>query len=52
MGVPTSDVDYTPAMPGEDHEVHKDIWWGEKTSGLYNKFSFLIYGIHIHTFPI
>ena len=24
MGVPTSEVGYTPAMPGrEDHEVHK-----------------------------
>jgi len=28
MGVPTSEVGYTPAMPRrEDHEVHKDIWW-------------------------
>jgi len=27
MGVPTSDVGYTPAMPRrEDHEVHKDMW--------------------------
>jgi len=27
MGVPTSEVDYTPAMPRrEDHEVHKDMW--------------------------
>ena len=26
MGVPTSEVGYTPAMPRrEDHEVHKDI---------------------------
>jgi len=29
MGVPTSEVGYTPAMPRrEDHEVHKDMWWG------------------------
>jgi len=28
MGVPTSEVDYTPAMPRrEDHEVHKAMWW-------------------------
>jgi len=27
MGVPTSEVGYTSAMPRrEDHEVHKDIW--------------------------
>jgi len=27
MGVPTSEVGYTSAMPrGEDHEVHKDMW--------------------------
>jgi len=35
MGVPTSEVGYTSAMPRrEDHEVHKDMWWhwGEKTS--------------------
>jgi len=28
MGVPTSEVGYTPAMPRrEEHEVHKDMWW-------------------------
>jgi len=28
MGLPTSEVSYTPAMPRrEDHEVHKDMWW-------------------------
>jgi hypothetical protein len=28
MGVPTSEVCYTAAMPRrEDHEVHKDMWW-------------------------
>jgi len=28
MGVPTSEIGYTPAMPRrEDHEVHKDMWW-------------------------
>jgi len=27
MGVPTSEVSYTSAMPRrEDHEVHKDMW--------------------------
>ena len=27
MGVPTSEVGYTFAMPRrEDHEVHKDMW--------------------------
>jgi len=31
MGVPTSEVGYTSAMPRrEGHEVHKDMWgnWG------------------------
>ena len=28
MGVPTSEVGYTAAMPRrEDNEVHKDMWW-------------------------
>jgi hypothetical protein len=28
MGVPTSEVGYTTAMPRrEDHEVPKDMWW-------------------------
>ena len=28
MGVPTSEVRYTPAMPRrEDNEVHIDMWW-------------------------
>ena len=28
MGVPTSEVGYTAAMPRrEDHEVHRDTWW-------------------------
>jgi len=28
MGVPTSEVGYTPATPRrKDHEVHKDMWW-------------------------
>jgi len=28
MGVPTSEVGYTPAMPRrEDYEVHMDMWW-------------------------
>jgi len=33
MGVPTSEIGYTAAMPRrEDHEVHKDMWrhWGKK----------------------
>jgi len=29
MGVPASEVGYIPAVPKrEDHEVHKDMWWG------------------------
>ena len=33
MGVPTSAVGYTAAMPRrEDHEVHKDTWWGHWTN--------------------
>jgi len=28
MGLPTSEVGCTPAIPWrEDHEVHKDMWW-------------------------
>jgi len=28
MGVPTSEVGYTPAMTRrDDHKVHKDMWW-------------------------
>jgi hypothetical protein len=28
MGVPISEVGYTPAITRrEDHEVHKDMWW-------------------------
>jgi len=28
MGVPTSEVGYTSAMPRRDDlEVHKDMWW-------------------------
>ena len=31
MGVPTSEVGYTPAMPKrEDHEVRKGHWGGEE----------------------
>jgi hypothetical protein len=31
MGVPTSEVGYTIAMPRrEDHEVHKDMWKNKK----------------------
>jgi len=41
MGVPTSEVGYTPAMPRrEDHEVHKGhvgaLGWGEV---IYQKIS-------------
>ena len=32
MGVPTSAVGYTAAMfRREDHEMHKDMWWGHWT---------------------
>ena len=35
MGVPTSEVGYTPAMPKrEDHEVRKDIGEGGGKKGL------------------
>jgi len=28
MGIPTSEVGYTPAMPRREvHEVHKEMWW-------------------------
>jgi hypothetical protein len=28
MGVPTSEVGYTTAIPRREvHEVHKDMWW-------------------------
>jgi len=41
MGVPTSEVGYTSAMPRrEDHEVHKDMWghWGKY---IYIKFHYI-----------
>ena len=32
MGVPNSEVGYTAAMHRrEDHEIHKDMWWGHWT---------------------
>jgi len=39
MGVPTSEVGYTYAMPRrEDHEVHKDMWehWGGGYCDIYS----------------
>jgi len=47
MGVPTSEVSYTPAMPRrEDHEVHKDMCghWGEerKEKETYCRRTFLV----------
>jgi len=45
MGVPTSEVGYTSAMPRrEDHEVHKDMWGiggGEKY--IYYLCTYIIY---------
>jgi len=39
MGVPTSEVGYTPAMPRrEDHEVHKDMWWHCRRGGIISLF--------------
>ena len=38
MGVPTSEVGYTPAMPRrEDYEVHKDMWghWKKNYPPIY-----------------
>jgi hypothetical protein len=38
MGVPTSEVGYTTAMPRrEDHEVHKDMCW-HWVKKIYKKF--------------
>jgi len=35
MGVPTSEVGYTSAMPRrEDHEVHKDMWRHRKKKNI------------------
>ena len=37
MGVPTSAVGYTAAMPRrEDHEVHKNMWWGHWNKKKYH----------------
>jgi len=44
MGVPTSEVGYTSAMPRrEEHEVHKGMWghwggggWSSQILGVYN----------------
>jgi len=49
MGVPTSEVGYTSAMPRrEDHEVHKDMWghWGKNKQK--KKFSEPCIVIQIH----
>jgi hypothetical protein len=38
MGVPTSEVDNTTAMPRrEDHKVHKDMWWGGGGGHFYER---------------
>ena len=43
MGVPASEVGYTPAMPRrQDHEVHKDMWWPWEGGG---------YIVHSEAFP-
>jgi len=43
MGVPTSEVGYTSAMPRrEDHEVHKDMWGAlDQKTKIYIKFVLL-----------
>jgi len=39
MGVPTSEVGLTSAMPRrEDHEVHKDMWGEKKKSPTLSMF--------------
>jgi len=46
MGVPTSEVGYTSAMPRrEDHKVHKDMWvhWGGGGLVIYNTFEIGVY---------
>jgi len=38
MGVPTSEVGYTPAMPRrEDHEVHNDMQWQWGGGGIHTE---------------
>jgi len=47
MGIPTSEVNYTPAMPRrEDHEVHKDMWWHWEG----NIYIYICIYPHIHTY--
>jgi len=42
MGIPTSEVGYTSAMPRrEDHEVHKDMWGNGGGRTFTIKFSFV-----------
>jgi len=52
MGIPTSEVGYTPAMSRrEDHEVHKDMWWHwTKKKKLCSKFK--IRGFHKFVFKL
>ena len=43
MGVPTSEVGYTSAMPRrEDHEVHKDMWGIGGEEGGEKRVNFLL----------
>jgi len=50
MGVPTSEVGYTPAMPRkEDHEVHKDMWWHWKKERKTLKYT-IISLLHVSVF--
>ena len=43
MGVPTSVVSYTAAMPRmEDHEVHKDMWGGGLLNNVHDMYSMAI----------
>jgi hypothetical protein len=58
VGVPTSEVGYTTAMPRrEDHEVHKDMWWHKKTiagaaADLFVKVRCLLYGFYSKRKPL
>jgi len=52
MGVPTSEVGYTSAMPkGEDHEVHKDMWGIGKNIHIYVYSQIADLHLRIHRHP-
>jgi len=53
MGVPTSEVGYTPAMPRrENHEVHKDMWghWTKKKTIIQTLYDTIILDTKLDNF--